>query len=120
LAAGLAATTGLVTGTLDAVLWFTDLAAVLEATFEAVAFEPVAFAAVFAVLCGIELLLFLEDLAEALAFLVSELRARFFDAPRLTAAAFRVALEVLDLRVFCDTACARNCHAPVRMFHGNP
>jgi hypothetical protein len=42
---------------------FTVLWAVLEATFEAVAFEPVAFAAVFAVLFGIELLLFLEDLA---------------------------------------------------------
>jgi len=99
-------------------LWLADLAAVLEATFEAVAFEPVAFAAVFAVLWGIELLLFLEDLAEALAFLVSELRARFLDAPRLTAAAFLEALEALGLRVFCDTACARNCHAPVRCFTG--
>jgi len=29
-------------------------------------------------------------------------------------------LEALFLRVFCDTACARNCHAPVRCFYGNP
>jgi hypothetical protein len=108
----------LVTGTLEAVLWLADLAAVLAATFEAVAFEPVAFAAVFAVLWGIELLLFLEDLAETPAFLVSELRARCLDAPRLAAAAFLEALEVLGLRVFCDTACARNCHAPVRCFTG--
>src|SRR3974390_2017225 len=92
------------------VLW-----AVLAATFEAVAFEPVAFAAVFAVLFGIELLLFLEDLAAG-AFV----RARLLDAPRLPAAAFLEALEVLFVRVLCDTACARNCHAPVGCFHGNP
>jgi hypothetical protein len=90
-----------------------------EATFEAVAFEPVAFAAVFAVLFGIELLLFFEDFAaEALAaFRVS--RARLLVAPRpTTAAAFLEAFEVLFVRVFCDTACARNCHAPVRCFTG--
>ena len=94
------------------------------ATFEAVGFEPVAFAAVFAVLFGIALLLFFEDFgAEALvAFRVSlrEARARLLVAPRLTAAAFLEPLEALFLRVFCDTACARNCHAPVRCFHGNP
>jgi hypothetical protein len=90
----------------------------LEATFEAVAFEPVAFAAVFAVLFGIALLLFFEDFAaEALVtFRVSlgEVRARPLVALRLAAAAFLEPLETLFLRVFCDTACARNCHAPVR------
>jgi hypothetical protein len=94
------------------------------ATFEAEAFEPVAFAAVFAVLFGIALLLFFEDFAaEALvAFRVSlgEERTRLLDAPRLPAADFLEPLEALFLRVFCDTACARNCHAPVRCFHGNP
>jgi hypothetical protein len=88
--------------------------------FEAVAFAPAAFAAVFVVLFGIELLLFFEDFAAAAlaAFLVSEARARPFVALRLTAAAFFEAFEVLFLRVFCDTACARNCHAPVRCFTG--
>src|SRR6202043_3592387 len=87
--------------------------------------EPVAFAAVFAVLFGIALLLFFEDLAaEALLALrvsLREVRARPLVAPRLvTAAAFLEPLETLFLRVFCDTACARNCHAPVRCLHGNP
>src|SRR6202035_4772716 len=100
-------------------------AGVDAATFEAVAFEPVAFAAVFAVLFGIELLLFLEDLAaEALVVFresFADAGARPLDAPRLVAAAaFLEAFEVLFVRVFCDTACARNCHAPVRCFHGNP
>jgi hypothetical protein len=93
------------------------------ATFEALAFEPVAFAAVFAVLFGIELLLFLEDLAAGAFFRESleDAEARPLVAPRLmAAAAFLEAFEVLFLRVFCDTACARNCHAPVRCFHGNP
>ena len=103
---------------------FGATAAILGATFEAVAFEPVAFAAVFAVLFGIALLLFFEDLAaEALdAFRVSlrEVRARLLVAPRSAAAAFLEPLEALFLRVFCDTACARNCHAPVRCFYGNP
>jgi hypothetical protein len=75
-------------------------------------------------LLGIELLLFFEDFgAEALAaFRVSlrEARARLLVALRLAAAAFLEPLEALFLRVFCDTACARNCHAPVRCFHGNP
>jgi hypothetical protein len=110
---------------------------VLAATFEAVAFEPVAFAAVLAVLFGIELLLFFEDLAAvalaatrvSLDVSLEEVRARLLVAPRLTAAAFLEALvfealvfetlETLFLRVFCDTACARNCHAPVRCFNGN-
>ena len=92
------------------------LAAVFDAaTFEAVAFAPAACAAVFAVLFGIEFLLFFEDFAAAAlaVFLVREARARPFVALRLTAAAFLEAFEVLFLRVFCDTACARNCHAPV-------
>ena len=46
--------------------------------------------------------------------------ARPLVALRLAAAAFFVVLETLFLRVFCDTACARNCHAPVRCFYGNP
>src|SRR3984893_1770861 len=94
------------------------------ATFEAEGFEPVAFAAVFAVLFGIALLLFFEDFAAGAlaAFRVSlrEDRTRLLVAPRLPAADFLESLEALFLRVFCDTACARNCHAPVRCFHGNP
>jgi hypothetical protein len=105
-------------------------AIVFGATFEAGAFVPVAFAAVFAVLFGIELLLFFEDFgANALgasftadfvreAF-VTEALARVLVAPRLSAAAFLGILETLFLRVFCDTACARNFHAPVGCFHGN-
>ena len=99
--AGFAATTGLVAA-LGAAAF----------TFDAGTFEPVAFAAVLAVLLGIALLLFLEDLAaEALALAW----ARPLDALRLAAAAF-FDFELLLLRVFCDTACARNCHAPVRCF----
>src|ERR1700733_13565384 len=126
-ATGFAATTGALTGALGATAFGAGLwAAGLEAaTFEAAAFEPVAFAAVFAVLFGIELLLFLEDLAaEALVVFresFADAGARPLDAPRLVAAAaFLEAFEVLFVRVFCDTACARNCHAPVRCFHGNP
>jgi hypothetical protein len=72
-------------------------------------FELFAFAAVFAVLFGIALLLFFEGLAaEALVRLpLREVRARLLVAPRLTAAAFLLTLEALFLRVFCDTACAR-------------
>src|SRR3982750_3422533 len=90
------------------------------ATFEAVAFEPVAFAAVFAVLSGIELLLFFEDFVAA-AFLATftGALARPLVALRLAGAAFLAVFEALFLRVFCDTACARNCHAPVRSFYGN-
>src|SRR5204863_272768 len=46
--------------------------------------------------------------------------ARPLVALRRAGAAFFVVLEALFLRVFCDTACARNCHAPVRCFYGNP
>jgi hypothetical protein len=74
---------------------------------------------------GIALLLFLEDLAAealVLAFRVSlrEVRARLLVALRVTAAAFFEPLETLFLRVFCDTACARNCHAPVGCFSREP
>jgi hypothetical protein len=88
----------------------------LGAAFEAVAFEPAAFAEVLAVLLGIALLLFFEDLpAEALVALLREVLARLLVAARLTADAFFVLLETLFLRVFCDTACARNRRAPVRV-----
>jgi hypothetical protein len=86
-----------------------------------VAFEPAAFAEVLAVLLGIALLLFFEDLpAEALEVplgedvLLREVLARLLVALRLAADAFEL-LETLFLRVFCDTACARNRRAPVRV-----
>jgi hypothetical protein len=93
----------------------------LAATFDAVVFEAVAFAAVLAVFSGIALLLFFEDFVAA-AFLATFTGAlpRPLVALRLAGAAFFVVLEALFLRVFCDTACARNCHAPVRSFYGNP
>jgi hypothetical protein len=98
------------------------LEADFAAAFEAVAFEPAAFAEVLAVLLGIALLLFFEDFAaEALvAFRASlrEVRARLLVAPRLAADAFFDGLDALFLRVFCDTACARNRRAPVRVFTG--
>jgi hypothetical protein len=62
-------------------------------------------------------LLFFEDFeAEALVPRLLSLRealARGLVALRLDATAFFDPLETLFLRVFCDTACARNCHAPV-------
>jgi hypothetical protein len=112
----LAATTGLVAEAFGAVAF----GAVLAAVFEAGAFETPAFAVVLAVFEGIALL-FLEDFAAVAALPADrETRARLFDAPRLAAAAFFDGLEVLFLRVFCDTACARNCHAPVRCFSRKP
>jgi hypothetical protein len=76
-------------------------------------------------LLGIALLLFFEDLAEAFAALLGEggllreVLARLLVAPRLAADAFFELLfellETLFLRVFCDTACARNRRAPVRV-----
>jgi len=60
----------------------------------------------------------LEDLAAVVA--LAGVRARLLDALRLAAAAFFDGLDVLFLRVFCDTACARNRRAPVRCFRGNP
>jgi hypothetical protein len=91
----------------------------LAATFDAVVFAPVAFAAVLAVFSGIALLLFFEDFVAAtfLATFTVAL-ARPLVALRLAGAAFFDVLEALFLRVFCDTACARNCHAPVRCFYG--
>jgi hypothetical protein len=93
----------------------------LAATFEAVAFEAVAFAAVLAVLWGITLLLLFEDfVAETFLASFTGALARPLVALRLAGAAFLVVFEALFLRVFCDTACARNCHAPVRCFTANP
>jgi hypothetical protein len=96
----------------------------LGATFEALVFETVAFAAVLAVLFGIALLLFFEDFAaEALlAVRVSfkEARTRLLVAPRRAAAAFLEPLEALFLRVFCDTACARELPRPCSMFSREP
>jgi hypothetical protein len=67
-------------------------------------------------LLGIALLLFFEDLlAEALVAPLGEVRARPLVAPRLATGAFFELLETLFLRVFCDTACARNRRAPVRV-----
>src|ERR1700704_5183714 len=123
LATGLLATAGLTAALVTETL-ATVFGAVLEATFEAGAFEPVAFAAVFAVLLGIALLLFFEDFpAEALvAVRVSfrEARARLLVALRRTAAAFLETLEALFLRVFCDTACARKLPRPCSMFSREP
>jgi hypothetical protein len=74
-----------------------------------------------AVFSGIALLLFLEDfVAETFLATFTFALARPLVALRLAGAAFLVVLEALFLRVFCDTACARNCHAPVRCFYGNP
>src|ERR1700676_1466035 len=116
-AAGLmAAATGFTAGLFETAFG-AILGAILGATFEAVAFEPVAFAAVFAVLFGIALLLFFEDFAAAalVAFRSSftDARTRLLVAPRLAAATFLETFETLFIRAFCDTACARNCHAPV-------
>jgi len=66
--------------------------------------------------------LFLEDLeAEAFVAVRASLTddlARLLDALRLAAATFFEFFEELALRDFCDTACARNCHAPVWRFTG--
>jgi hypothetical protein len=98
----------------------TVFAIVWGAAFEAVAFETVAFAAVFAVLSGIGLLLFFEDFVAwaltAARVSLGEVRAELLVALRPAAAAFLEDLLVLflPLRDLCDTACARNYHAPVR------
>jgi hypothetical protein len=105
--AGLLAT-GFATGfaaAFGAVLGAAVFREALGAAFEAVAFEPAAFAEVFAVLLGIALLLFFEDLAAgALAAVLGEVRARLLVAPRLAADGFfALLLELLDtvfLRVF--------------------
>jgi hypothetical protein len=106
--------TGFAAGLAATGLWATGFAAgraaafgavfkveTLGAAFEAVAFEPAAFAEVLAVLLGIALLLFFEDLpAEALAALLREVLARLLVAPRLAADAFFELLETVFLRVF--------------------
>ncbi|MHB8270954.1 hypothetical protein [Bradyrhizobium sp.] len=94
------------TAAFGAVLGAVFTADVLGAAFEAVAFEPAAFAEVLAVLLGIALLLFFEDLPaeglviEVLAAPLGEVRARLLVAPRLAADAFFALLETLFLRVF--------------------
>src|SRR5258706_3042732 len=116
-----AATTGLaatgLTATFATVFGAVLLRGGLEgATFETLGFEPVAFAAVFAGLFGIALLLFFEDFAaEALvAFRVSlrEARARLLVALRLAPAAFFELFETLFLRVFFGLAFARELPSP--------
>jgi hypothetical protein len=90
-------------------------AIVFEPAFEAAVFEAAvlaAFAGILAVLLGISPLLFLEDFpAEPLAAVVrvieAAVRARTFAAPRRAVDA----LELVFLRVFCDTACAWDTHA---------
>jgi hypothetical protein len=81
-----------------------DFGAVLAAAFEAVAFEPAAFAEVLAVFKGIALLLFFEDLEAcarwAVRALFTEVRARLLVAPRLAADAFFELLDTVFLRVF--------------------
>jgi hypothetical protein len=86
---------------------------------------------------GISLLLFFEDLAAATFALVrvslTEARARPLVALRLAAGAFLEAgfedtfdgetfavFEILFLRVFCDTACARDLPRPCLMLNGEP
>jgi hypothetical protein len=96
----------------------TFAAAVFAAvTLAAASFADVCWAEVLAVFSGIALLLFLVDLAAdafaAARVSLTGVRARPLDALRLAAAAFLVLFEALFLRVFCDTAFARNCHAPV-------
>jgi hypothetical protein len=86
-------------------------------------------------LFGIALLLFLEDFAAedlaAVRVTLTDARERLLVALRLAEDAFFAdlfldaadfeeldfttdALDALFLRVFCDTACAWNCHAPVK------
>jgi hypothetical protein len=83
------------------------------AALDSTDFDSTALAEVFAVLLGIELLLFLEDFAAAglaaAAFAAVRValaggRTRPLVALRLAAGAFFAALEILFLRVFCDTA----------------
>ncbi|HXI05419.1 MAG TPA: hypothetical protein VNJ49_03670 [Bradyrhizobium sp.] len=88
------------------------MAAVFATAFEADDFNAAAFATVLAFLDDIALLL-LEDFAAA-AFLATftDALARPFEL-RLAAAVFFVVLEALCLRVFCDTACARETATPL-------
>ena len=95
--------------------------AVLGAVLAAGALAAGAFAAGFAVLCCISLLFFEDLVADAALWAaLAGARARLLDALRWDAAVFLVSLEALGLRVFCDTACARNCHAPVRWWSREP
>jgi hypothetical protein len=97
------------------------LAAVFATVFEADGFDPAAFATVFAFLDDIALLLLEDFAAEAFLAAFTDALARPFDALRLAAAVFFVVLEALCLRVFCDTACARELPRPCfKVFDGNP
>jgi hypothetical protein len=102
LAGGLAAAFGAVLA-MEA-LPMAALGADLAAVFEAVAFEPAALAEVFAVLLGIALLLFFEDLPDevltAVRAVLREVRARLLVAPALAAAVFFELLDTVFLRVF--------------------
>jgi hypothetical protein len=62
----------------------------------------------------------LDDLADPRAVLADP-RARFLGVLRLAAVDFPAPFEILFLRVFCDTACARQTLAPLfKIFHENP
>jgi hypothetical protein len=54
----------------------------------------------------------LDDFTEPRAVLADP-RARFLGVLRLTAVVFPAPFEILFLRVFCDTACARRTLAPL-------
>jgi hypothetical protein len=54
----------------------------------------------------------LDDLTEPRTVLADP-RARFLGVLRLAAAVFPAPFEILFLRVFCDTACARKTLAPL-------
>jgi hypothetical protein len=54
----------------------------------------------------------LDDLTEPRAVLADP-RARFLGVLRLAAVVFPAPFEILFLRVFCDTACARKTLAPL-------
>jgi len=91
----------------------------LGSDLEALAFEPVAFAQFLQSCLALRFFCFSRVCSRGLGWRPG-IGARPWFAPRLAAAAFLETLETLFLRVFCDTACARNCHAPVRWFSGNP
>jgi len=103
-------------------LFFEDLkAGALEA--EAFAADPFAAAALEALALPADALVWVLEtgaFAVALAAVrvsLAEVRERAFVALRLAAdALFAPFEETLDLRDFCDTACAWNRHAPVRWF----
>jgi hypothetical protein len=93
------------------------------AAFAVVGLEAATFSAAFAVFFSISLLLFLEDFAadgltvdgfEVARVVLTDTRVRLLDALRLVVDDLPVLLEILFLRVFCDTACARKTPRPCR------